>query len=275
MAAPAAPLRVVVADDDEDARFLIRRTLERSGRFSVVAEAVDGAEATIVSEAQHPDLVILDLRMPKVDGIAALPRIREAAPEAVVIVVSALPRERLATQAVDAGAHAVIGKSVSPRRLLEILLKTFEQVHPGTDTPSGRPPALEASLTLDHDRRSPSAARHFVSATLVAWGCTNVTDEALLVTSELVTNAIVHAGSAPELFLRFSGTALHIEVRDVSAASPTPNDASPSDLGGRGLAMVDRMAAAWGVTPTPNGGKAVWVDLNCEPAGVGGIPTSN
>ena len=275
MTTMTAPLRVVLADDDEDARFLIRRTLERSGRFSVVAEAVDGAEATVVTGAQHPDLVILDLRMPKVDGIAALPQIREAAPEAVVIVVSALPRERLANQAVDAGAHAVIGKSVSPRRLLEILLKTFEQVHPGTDTAAGGPTPLEASLTLDHDRRSPSAARRFVSVTLAAWGCSDALDEALLVTSELVTNAIVHADSAPELFLRFSGTALHIEVRDVSPGSPTPNDASPGDLGGRGLAMIDRLAAAWGVTPTPNGGKAVWVDLNCEVVGVGGTPTSN
>lgn len=268
------PLRVVVADDDVDARFLIRRTLERSGRFSVVAEAGDGVEATAVTGEQHPDLVILDLRMPKVDGIAALPHIRAAAPEAVVIVVSTLPRERVATRAVDAGAHAVIGKSISPRRLLEILLKTFEEVHPGATEASGRS-ALEAAMTLDHDRRSPSAARRFVSATLDAWGCRDLVDEALLVTSELVTNAVVHAGSAPELLLRLSGTALHIEVRDLSSATPTPNDADPGDLGGRGLAMIDRLAAAWGVTPTSSGGKAVWVDLSRDPARVGDVPTSN
>lgn len=268
------PLRVVVADDDPDARFLIRRALERSGRFSVVAEVGDGAEATAVAGAQHPDLVILDLRMPKVDGIAALPHIRAAAPDAVVIVVSALPRERVATRAVDAGAHAVIGKSISPRRLLDILLKTVEEVHPGTAEPGGRP-ALEAAMTLDRDRRSPSAARRFVSATLAVWGCSKLADEALLVTSELVTNAIVHAGSAPELVLRFSGTALHIEVRDMSPETPTPNDAEPGDLGGRGLAMIDRLAAAWGVTPTPSGGKAVWVDLNYDAADVGDAPSSN
>lgn len=268
------PLRVVVADDDEDARFLIRRTLEKSGQFSVVAEARDGAEATALSNAERPDLVILDLKMPKVDGIAALPRIRAAAPGAVIIVVSTLPRGRLASQAVDAGANAFIGKSISPRRLLEILLKTVEEAHPGGHG-SDAAQALEAALTLELDRRSPSAARRFVAATLAAWGCTAVNDEALLVTSELVTNAVVHAGSAPELLLRFSGTALHIEVRDLSPGSPTPNDAQPGDVGGRGLAMIDRVAAAWGVTPIAGGGKAVWVDLSCDPGNSAGAPTTN
>lgn len=268
------PLRVVVADDDEDARFLLRRTLERSGQFSVVAEAGDGAEATEVTDAQRPDIVILDLKMPKVDGIAALPRIRAAAPDAVIIVVSTLPRRRLAAQAVDAGAHAFIGKSISPRRLLEILLKTVEEARPSGDRVDVAK-ALEASLTLDLDRRSPAAARRFVAATLAAWGCAAVSDEALLVTSELVTNAIVHADSAPELILRFSGNAVHIEVRDLSPASPNPGDPEPGDVGGRGLAMIDRIAAAWGVTPAPGGGKAVWVDLSCEPGAVGGLPASN
>ena len=274
MSTLTAPLRVVVADDDEDARFLIRRTLERSGRFSVVAEAGDGAEAAAVADEQRPDLIILDLRMPKVDGIAALPQIRAAAPDAVVIVVSTLPRERIANRAVDAGAHAVIGKSISPRRLLEILLKTIDEAHPGLghETPVE---TLEATLILDHDRRSPAAARRFVSATLSVWGCSLVADEALLVTSELITNAIVHASSSPELVLRFTGTALHVEVRDRSTASPTPHDAEPGDVGGRGLAMIDRIASAWGVTPIAGGGKAVWVDLNCEPGSLGATPAVN
>lgn len=264
-----APLRVVVADDDEDARFLLRRTLERSGRFSVVAEAADGAEATVVTDEQRPDLVILDLKMPKVDGIAALPLIRAAAPDAVVVIVSTLPRERLANAAVNAGAHAFIGKSMSPRRLLEILLKTIDEAQPG-GTGGTAMASLEASLLLDLDRRSPSAARRFVSSTLAAWGCSQMADDALLVTSELVTNAIVHASSAPELVLRLSAEALHIEVRDRSPGSPTPNDAAPGDVGGRGLAMIDRMAAAWGVTPTSGGGKAVWVDLSFDRQDLGG-----
>lgn len=274
----APPLRVVLADDDEDARFLLRRTLERSGRFVVVAEATDGAEAAAVTQQHHPHLVILDLKMPKVDGIAALPAIRSAAPRAVVVVVSTIPREHLANRAVDAGAHAFIGKSVSPRRLLEILLKTVADARPDADalTGAGRGVVREAHLSLGLDRRSPSAARRFVAATLVEWGCDDVTDEAMLVTSELVTNAIVHADSAPELVLRYSDNAVHIEVRDRSSGSPLPNDAAPGDVGGRGLAMVDRIAAAWGVTPTPGGGKAVWVDLTCRtPVLPGGTPIDN
>ena len=72
------------------------------------------------------------------------------------------------------------GMQLHPVMMRDILLKTIEQVHPGAGEGIART-ALEAAMTLDRDRQSPSAARRFVSATLAAWGCSNVADEALLV----------------------------------------------------------------------------------------------
>jgi len=68
----------VVADDLPDARELTRLTLERTGRFQVVGEAGDGAEAIDMVARHRPDLLLLDLAMPRVDGLRALPAIRSA-----------------------------------------------------------------------------------------------------------------------------------------------------------------------------------------------------
>ena len=68
----------MVADDLPDARELTRLTLERTGRFQVVGEAGDGAEAIDMVARHRPDLLLLDLAMPRVDGLRALPAIRSA-----------------------------------------------------------------------------------------------------------------------------------------------------------------------------------------------------
>ncbi|MDQ1396258.1 MAG: hypothetical protein QOG64_1517, partial [Acidimicrobiaceae bacterium] len=66
-------LSVLVADDLEDTRFLVRRFLERTGRFTVVAEAANGVEAVALVARHTPDLALLDLAMPVMDGLEALP----------------------------------------------------------------------------------------------------------------------------------------------------------------------------------------------------------
>ena len=66
-------LRVLVADDLEDSRYLVRRFLERSGQFVVVAEASNGKQAVELVEQHTPDLALLDLAMPVMDGLEALP----------------------------------------------------------------------------------------------------------------------------------------------------------------------------------------------------------
>src|SRR4051794_20664553 len=85
---PAAPLSVVVVDDAEDLRPLVRMAIERSGRFSVVAEASDGAQGVDAVRAAQPDLVLLDIAMPVMDGLQALPLMADACPHAIVVMLS-------------------------------------------------------------------------------------------------------------------------------------------------------------------------------------------
>ena len=102
--------RVLIADDVSDLRMLLRITLERSDGFDVVAEARDGLEAVEQARVHQPDLVILDLSMPNLDGLEALPLIRQAAPDARVVVLSGFDADRMASAAMAAGAVAYLEK---------------------------------------------------------------------------------------------------------------------------------------------------------------------
>ena len=94
MRACGVVIRVVVADDSPEVRLLVRVVLEDDADFRVEAEAADGQEAVELAAALHPDLMLLDLSMPKMDGHQALPLILEASPETRVVVLSAFPADR-------------------------------------------------------------------------------------------------------------------------------------------------------------------------------------
>src|SRR3954468_953312 len=96
-------VRVLLADDLPDIRLVMRLLLEADGRVEVVGEATDGAEAVAMAKELHPDAVVLDLRMPGMDGVEALPLIRNAAPGIVVVALSALPVGPMTDRAIDLG----------------------------------------------------------------------------------------------------------------------------------------------------------------------------
>ena len=85
----SAPVRVVLVDDNEDIRLLLRFSLERDQGFDIVGEAENGALGVEVCADQQPDVVMLDYSMPVMDGLTALPRILEVAPEARVFLFTA------------------------------------------------------------------------------------------------------------------------------------------------------------------------------------------
>jgi CheY-like chemotaxis protein len=85
----------------------LRHLLEADGRAEVVGEASDGAEAVRLAAELRPDVVVLDLRMPGMDGVTALPLIRDASPGTVVVALSALPVGPTTDRAVDLGATYV------------------------------------------------------------------------------------------------------------------------------------------------------------------------
>jgi PAS domain S-box-containing protein len=102
--------RVVVVDDAEDIRTLLRIKLEQTGRYEVVGEAEDGEEAVARATEQQPDLVLLDLAMPRMDGLQALPLICSAVPGVRVVVLSGFDADPMADKAFAAGAAHYIEK---------------------------------------------------------------------------------------------------------------------------------------------------------------------
>ena len=97
-------IRVVVADDIEDVRVLLKMNLEIDGRFEIVGEAGTGNEAVKVVRELQPDAIILDLMMPEKTGIEAIPEILTSAPDTKIMVLSAYD-ERRRMKAIHAGAH--------------------------------------------------------------------------------------------------------------------------------------------------------------------------
>ena len=103
-------LRVLVVDDAADLRLLISLVLEEEPGWVIVGEAGDGAEAVTEAGRLDPHLVLLDAAMPVMDGLEALPLLREALPDAVLVMLTAFPRGTLESAASDVGADAVLDK---------------------------------------------------------------------------------------------------------------------------------------------------------------------
>jgi len=101
---------VLVVDDEADIRLLTRMQLEVDDHFKVVGEAADGLHAVRLAGELQPNAIILDVLMPNMSGMEALPLIRDAAPDAVVVVVSALPARVHEDGACFLGAAAYITK---------------------------------------------------------------------------------------------------------------------------------------------------------------------
>ena len=115
-------LRVVLADDTAEYRLLLRIILEQDGRFEVVGEAADGAEAVRVTEAERPDVLVLDLAMPVMDGLEAIPEIRACSPGTTIVVLSGFARGRLDREALALGATAYVEKGEAFSTIVSTLL---------------------------------------------------------------------------------------------------------------------------------------------------------
>jgi DNA-binding NarL/FixJ family response regulator len=117
--------RVLIVDDAEDIRMLLRMKLGRHENYDVVGEAVDGVDAVDQARELQPHLVLLDMAMPRMDGLQALPLIREAVPHVRVIVLSGFNQGTLEQEALAAGADRYIVKGGSMSELLEIIEKVL------------------------------------------------------------------------------------------------------------------------------------------------------
>jgi len=112
--------RILIVDDHPLTRDALATLLGQNG-FQVVGQAADGYEAIESARQLRPDLVLLDLSMPELDGLGALPRLREAAPECEVVVLTASGTEVNLLGAIRGGAAGYLLKTESPERIVEFL----------------------------------------------------------------------------------------------------------------------------------------------------------
>ncbi|MEU3348157.1 SpoIIE family protein phosphatase [Streptomyces sp. NPDC006700] len=131
-----------------------------------------------------------------------------------------------------------------------------------------------AAASFDPLGRSVATARSFVRDTLQGWGFGDIVDDAVVLTSELVTNAVVHAGTAADVLCLRSDDGVRIEVsdrypeRELPVQSSAINMGSPDREGGRGLQLCAALAGRWGVEYTPTH-KKVWFQLDMPERPVG------
>lgn len=237
---------VLLVDDVVDVRRLVRTALRFRGGFEVVGEASEGAEAIELAAALQPDVVVLDLGLPDLAGREVLSRIRLKSPGSKVVVFSGTDADR------SWAARHVEGY-VLKDAALDYLVDLLEAV--------GKPRRAEASIELPHDATSVRVARDFIREKLAEWGLEPLLDDALLVTSELATNAITHADSGCRIRLSLNDSTLRIDVVDTGAGTPEPQPESQTEEHGRGLHLVDALTTAWGLEMVPGEGKLVWAEL--------------
>ena len=241
-----APIRVVLVDDVDDIRRLVRTALRFRGGFEVVGEARTGAEAIALATDQRPDIVVLDLGLPDIAGREVLARVREESPATRVVVLSARePTDRAWFEERTAG---YVLKDAD----LDYLVDLLENV--------GRTPADVRVLDASRDLVAGAEARALLRDALDDWGLLAIIDDAALIVTELVTNAITHGGSAFRLQLSRTSGALRIEVVDDGEGTPEPQPQDPEAEGGRGIMLVDAMSTSWGVENVPRG-KLVWAEI--------------
>jgi anti-sigma regulatory factor (Ser/Thr protein kinase) len=120
-------------------------------------------------------------------------------------------------------------------------------------------PGGESSFVLPASASSARMARELVRGALAGFE-TQVVEVAELLVSELVTNAIAHAHSAPVMRIDVTGDAVRVVVQDSAPGPVEVTDASHDAPGGRGLLLVDSLSASWGWAPTAEG-KRVWFTL--------------
>lgn len=148
------PIRILLADDHQMMRVGLRVLLEKDSRFEIVGEANDGFETIRLSEELAPDIVVMDLEMPRLNGVQATRRLRDGDPDKPkVIVLSMKNDESDVVSLIQAGAAAFVFKRAAFDELIEAILA----VHAGGEYLSSA--IRNVPLSEFHRRRSPDTAK--------------------------------------------------------------------------------------------------------------------
>jgi DNA-binding NarL/FixJ family response regulator len=142
-------IRVLIAEDQQLVRRAFSTMLSIEPDIKIVAQAADGAEAIQLARQWRPDIVLMDLQMPRVGGIGAMKRILEDVPDARIIVLTTFDTDELVFEAISAGAHAYLLKDSNEAEILE----TIRAVHAGQSRLS---PKVAGKVMDEFRRQRPS-----------------------------------------------------------------------------------------------------------------------
>jgi NarL family two-component system response regulator LiaR len=118
-------IKILIADDHAVVRDGTRRILEQEPDLNVVAEAADGEEAVRLAGSSKPDVAIIDIAMPKVDGIEATKQIKALYPAVAVLILSAYDDDQFVFSLLEAGAAGYLLKSVRGRELIDAVRQVY------------------------------------------------------------------------------------------------------------------------------------------------------
>jgi DNA-binding NarL/FixJ family response regulator len=199
-------ITVLLADDHEVVREGLRLALLRSASIRVVGEASDGETAVALAERRRPDVIIMDLRMPGMDGIEATEEIVRAMPDAKVLIFTAYSERALLQRGLESGARGYILKE-APH---ETLLRAIEKVAGGETFVD---PAPMSALTKSRDGNDVLTAREREILQLLADGMSNAdVAQQLFISQETVKSHVRHILTKLEADTRTQAVA--IALRD-------------------------------------------------------------
>lgn len=186
------PITVLIADDHHVVREGVRAYLQTQPDLQVVAEAADGVEAVRLAAEQMPDVALLDLVMPQMDGITAIRDIHSASPHTRIIILTSFHDDAHIFPAIKAGALSYLLKDVSPKELAEAIRRTMQSeavLHPKVAA------RLVSEVRANHAAQtSPFAElsdREYEVLQLIATGISNAQIAERLVLSEKTIKSYV------------------------------------------------------------------------------------
>ncbi len=150
-------IRLLIADDHLIVRQGLRMILEMQPDFEIVAEAADGEEAVRLAEELQPDVILMDLRMPGLDGIAAIEHIREKWPQIAVVILTTYNEDDLMVRGLRAGARSFLLKDTDR----ETLINTIHAASRGETLL--RPDVMARVLSTAENPSSPDSAPQILS----------------------------------------------------------------------------------------------------------------